>query len=258
MLEYVSQKGDIMQNLIYNNDKYSKIFEYKPDVLIKYSRLDVSSWKKLASKNLQYLNLPIEIAKLSNEEYSKFKYCKSKVYLPKLINYETLFNENYTKNLSTREILLLLRKNLLIIKYLHKNGVIHGDLFSHNIMINKDLDLCLIDFDASIIDNVISEENVYYEDLVLDKTKISLTRACDKTDILDLYMYYLIYGNFKKGEIERTDVTKLGLSNALEKEIMAYINHDIRPNYNCYFLSLVNELLKMGYESKVLEKRIVH
>ena len=247
-----------MQNLVYNNDKYSNIFEYSPKVLMKYSRLPIYNWQILVSKNLKYLNIPIEVNELSKDEENKFRDYKSKVFLPKLIGFQTLFNETYTQNLSTKDILLLLRKNLIILRYLHKNGVIHGDLFSHNIMINSDLELCLIDFDASIIDSNIPEENVYYEELILDKSKISLTRAGDKTDILDLYMYYLIHGDFKKGDIEISDISKLGLKKDLEKEIQAYVSRDTKPNLNCYFLDIVDEFLKIGYESKVLEKRITH
>ena len=54
---------------------------------------------------------------------------------------------------------------------MHEKNIYHGDLYSKNIMINNDLDISFIDFDSAIIDNIVSEENVYCNDYLSHEEK---------------------------------------------------------------------------------------
>ena len=138
---------------------------------------------------------------------------------------------------------------------MHRIQVFHTDLFGDNIMINRDFDIKFIDLDQMIIDKYISEENVFFEDDITFNEKKSLSRIQDKVDILNLYMYYLINGNFKKSISINSNVNTLDIPNNIKKEINAYIIGDIEPTSNYYFIDIIDELLRIGYESRVLSLR---
>ena len=148
-----------------------------------------------------------------------------------------------------------LRDILLKIRSMHRKQVFHTDLFGDNIMINRDFDIKFIDLDQMIVDKFISEENVFFEDDITFNEKKSLSRIQDKVDILNLYMYYLINGNFKKSISINSNVNTLDIPNNIKKEINAYIIGDIEPTSNYYFIDIIDELLKIGYESRVLSLR---
>ena len=244
-----------MENLKYNDDVYDRIFIKDKDFLIKYSMIPKEVWECLLSKNIDFLNNPIKIAHLKEQELKHFPNYKSKILLPFLNGYETLTNEEFTKNLNTEDILKQLREILLKIKNMHKKQVFHTDLFGDNIMINTDFDIKFIDLDQMIVDKYISEENVFYEDDITFNEKKSLSRIQDKVDILNIYMYYLINGNFKKSISIDSNVNVLGMPDNIEKEINAYIVGEAEPSSNYYFIDMIDELLKIGYESRVLSLR---
>ena len=68
-------------------------------------------------------------------------------------------------------------------------------------------------------------------------------------------MYYLINGNFKKSISIDSNVNVLGMPDNIEKEINAYIVGEAEPSSNYYFIDMIDELLKIGYESRVLSLR---
>ena len=247
-----------MENITYRGQTYTNIYKYTPDILLKYSKLSIELWNELIIKKLKYLNTPEKIEEIPKDEKNIYYGYNSIVYLPYLKNYSTLYNEQFTIGMSTKEILLLLKKNLQIIKDMHKNNVIHADLYPDNIMINKDLDIQFIDLDYSVInDNDIPYENVYYSYEIPYKSKRSLTRIQDKIDILDIYMYYLVNGNFKREENIATDISSLNLQKYIKEEINSYINNKRNPNRNYYFIDIVDELISTDFTSPILEKRKV-
>ena len=244
-----------MENLIYNGDKYDRIFLKDKSILIKYSMIPSNIWKIVQNKNLDFLNIPTDIFELKKEDLKQFPNYKSKIYLPNLYEYETLFNEKFTENLNTEEILKQLRDVLLKIKRMHELEVIHTDLFSDNIMIDKNFDIKFIDLDQMIVDNFISEENIFFEDDISFEEKKKLSIIQDKVDILNLYMYYLIRGNFKKSISLDSDVSKIYMPKNISDEINAYINGFIEPSTNYYFIDMIDELIKVGYTSPILSLR---
>ena len=244
-----------MENLKYNEETYDRIFVKDNNFLIKYSMIPKEVWMSLLSKNIDFINNPLKIAKLKEQELKYFPNYKSKILLPFLNGYETLTKEQFTKNFNTEDILKQLRDILLKIRSMHRKQVFHTDLFGDNIMINRDFDIKFIDLDQMIIDKYISEENVFFEDDITFNEKKSLSRIQDKVDILNLYMYYLINGNFKKSISINSNVNTLDIPNNIKKEINAYIIGDIEPTSNYYFIDIIDELLKIGYESRVLSLR---
>lgn len=246
-----------MDNLEYRNHTYKNIFKYSDDILIKYSSLDYNLWNELNKKHLSYINNPIKVEEVTKEEKKLYR-CNSKVYLPFLKDYKTFYYETFTKNLSTKEILMLMKKNLLILKTMHSNNVIHTDIHSDNLMINKDLNIKFIDFDYAIINN----EPIPLEDEFLSKREYMIKRAVkrnlDKVDILDMYMYYLVNGDFRKDITSFTNIESLKLQKYIKEEINTYISLKRKPNRNYYFIDIINELISSGFESNVLELRKVN
>lgn len=84
------------------------------------------------------------------------------------------------KDLNTKEVLCLYKKMANLLKQMHNNGIIHSDINATNIMINEDLDIKFIDFDASIIDNYISRENIYSDENLSKNEIISNSIIDDK------------------------------------------------------------------------------
>ena len=204
---------------------------------------------------MDFINIPNIFFELSIEDKYKFPNYKSKIVLPFLSGYKTLYNENFTLKYNSHDLLLQLRDVLNKIKFMHKNEVFHTDLSSDNIMINKDFDIKFIDLDQMVFGKFISEENILFEDDIKFNEKKILSRIRDKVDILNLYMYYLINGNFKKSIIEDTNVINSNLPDNIKREINAYIVGDIKPSGNYYFSDIVDELIRSGFESNILSLR---
>ena len=159
-----------MQNIVYNGNTYKRIFIKDENTLIKISSLDVKDWKYLKEKSLVFLNTPTKISKLSFQEKFYFPNSKSKIEIPYLRNYQTLYN--FQNKLDLKQVLFLFKRILTLVKEMHQNNIIHSDLFASNIMVNNSLDISFIDFDQSIINNKVSIDNVYYEeDIALDEKK---------------------------------------------------------------------------------------
>ena len=81
-----------MQNIVYNGNTYKRIFIKDENTLIKISSLDVKEWKYLKEKSLVFLNTPTKIARLNPKEKKYFPTANSKIALPYLNNYQTLYN----------------------------------------------------------------------------------------------------------------------------------------------------------------------
>ena len=117
-----------------------------------------------------------------------------------------------------------------------------------------DLNISFIDFDASIVDNIVSEENTYCIDyLSLEEKKIN-TAIEDKKSIFMLLCYYLVNNNFDVDISYRIDIDKLILPKYLSSEIKSYIN-DRTPNYNYYYTDIIDELLSYEYNNKINVKK---
>ena len=232
-----------MKNIIYNNCCYSRIFIKDNNTLIKFSALDVNNWQDLNQKSLSFLNTPTKIAKLSLQEHFYFPSSKSKIEIPYLNNYQTLYNLN--NNLNLKEVLYLFKRILTLVKKMHLNNIIHSDLFASNIMINNSLDISFIDFDQAIINNNISCENIYYEDCLSLKEKKRLAMIDDKLDILSILLYYLIYGNYQKDINFSIDINNLVLPNILQRELASYLDGKQEPQTNYYFEDIIDELVSL-------------
>lgn len=239
-----------MKNLCINGEVFPRIFIKNENTLVKYSMVRKCAWNKLQSKNIDFINTPIRVEYLNKKEKEKYSNYNSKIHLPILKDYETLLNSKYVKNLDTESILLLYKKNVNLLKSIHNSDIAHGDLSCENIMINKDFNINFIDFEASVIDKYISEENIYYyydDTSLLEKTKNTIVE--DKLNLFSIYLSYLIIGRFKKYIDRYISLAPLALDYKVVKEIHSYINKDIEPAKNYYFEDIVDDLLKKGYES---------
>lgn len=236
----------VVDNQVYNN------LIRKYNTILKYSFQSIEAWEKLCKKNLPYVNNPIRYEKLSIIEKKIHKFCISKIEIPYLKDYFMLYNNPFIKYLNDIEILTLLKQMLLSLQDMHKNGVYHGDIFSKNIMMDKEMNFSFIDLDASIIDNIISQDNTYYEDKVSLEEKKSMTIDDDKIGIVKMFLYYFINGNFNSGISYDINIKNLGLPHYLEREINWFINGSI--DIDDYFIETTEELINIGYEKPKQKK----
>ena len=232
-----------MQNIVYNGNTYKRIFIKDENTLIKISSLDVKDWKYLKEKSLVFLNTPTKISKLSFQEKFYFPNSKSKIEIPYLSNYQTLYN--FQNKLDLKQVLCLFKRILTLVKEMHQNNIIHSDLFASNIMVNNSLDISFIDFDQSIINNQISIDNIYYEDCISLNEKKKLATIDDKLDILSILLYYLIYGNYQKDINFNLDVKDLVLPNILQRELVSYLDRKQEIKRDYYFEDIIDELVSL-------------
>lgn len=244
-----------MQNLKIHETTYSKIFTLDDGTLVKYSLVKKSAWETLKAKNISFVNNPTKILSLTSEEKKKYPFCKSKIFLPFLTEYKTLHSEKVTKKFNTEEIIQLIEKIIILIKYLHTNNICHGDIHSENIMINKSLNINFIDLEAMIIDNYISPENTYYDDEETFENKKKLTIIDDKLSLLSLLLYYLSNGTFHNQMYDYIELEDLNFPKSIKQELSSYQLKAQEPKSNYYFEDILTELLKKGYEApKLLER----
>ena len=232
-----------MQNIVYNGNTYKRIFIKDENTLIKISSLDVKDWKYLKEKSLVFLNTPTKIAGLNPKEKKYFPTANSKIALPYLNSYQTLYN--FQNQLDLKQVLLLFKRILNLTKEMHQNNIIHSDLFASNIMVNNSLDISFIDFDQSIINNHVSCENIYYEDCISLNEKKRLAMIDDKLDVLAILLYYLIYGNYQKDINFNLDVKDLVLPNILQRELVSYLDRKQEIKRDYYFEDIIDELASL-------------
>ena len=232
-----------MQNIVYNGNTYKRIFIKDENTLIKISSLDVKDWKYLKEKSLVFLNTPTKIAGLNPKEKKYFPTANSKIALPYLNSYQTLYN--FQNQLDLKQVLLLFKRILNLTKEMHQNNIIHSDLYASNIMINNSLDISFIDFDQAIINNHVSCENIYYEDCISLKEKKRLATIDDKLDVLAILLYYLIYGNYQKDINFNLDLKDLVLPNILQRELVSYLDRKQEPKRDYYFEDIIDELVSL-------------
>ena len=232
-----------MQNIFYNGNTYKRIFIKDENTLIKISSLVVKDWKYLKEKSLVFLNTPTKIAGLNPKEKKYFPTANSKIALPYLNSYQTLYN--FQNQLDLKQVLLLFKRILNLTKEMHQNNIIHSDLYASNIMINNSLDISFIDFDQAIINNHVSCENIYYEDCISLKEKKRLATIDDKLDVLAILLYYLIYGNYQKDINFNLDLKDLVLPNILQRELVSYLDRKQEPKRDYYFEDIIDELVSL-------------
>ena len=232
-----------MQNIVYNGSTYKRIFIKDENTLIKFSSLDIKNWKYLKEKSLVFLNTPTKIAGLNPKEKKYFPTANSKIALPYLNSYQTLYN--FQNKLDLKQVLLLFRRILNLTKEMHQNNIIHSDLYASNIMVNNSLDISFIDFDQSIINNHVSCENIYYEDCISLKEKKKLAMIDDKLDVLAILLYYLIYGNYQKDINFNLDLKDLVLPNILQRELISYLDRKQEIKRDYYFEDIIDELASL-------------
>ena len=232
-----------MQNIVYNGSTYKRIFIKDENTLIKISSLDVKDWQYLKEKSLVFLNTPTKIAGLNPKEKKYFPTANSKIALPYLNSYQTLYN--FQNKLDLKQVLLLFKRILNLTKEMHQNNIIHSDLYASNIMINNSLDISFIDFDQAIINNHVSCENIYYEDCISLKEKKRLATIDDKLDVLAILLYYLIYGNYQKDINFNLDLKDLVLPNILQRELVSYLDRKQEIKRDYYFEDIIDELVSL-------------
>ncbi len=254
-----------MEKLFYNGNEYDRIFIWGEDYFLKYSPVEIAAWNLFKDKNLSFVNIPKDVYKLNDNEKNNqlFINCKSKIVLPVLKGYKTLDTEQFTCYISDEEFLKLWKRNILLLKEMHNSDIIHGDIYSKNIMINNDLDIQFIDFDALIIENMVSNEHCFDEEhYSIDSIK-QYGRYEDKTSLMGMYLSYLCYGKFSSNIVALdnffSNLHFLGFSEEMEMELISYIIKDKKIIDNYYFEDMVDELIKMGYERKYVKKHnLIH
>lgn len=232
-----------MQNIVYNGSTYKRIFIKDENTLIKFSSLDIKDWKYLKEKSLVFLNTPTKIAGLNPKEKKYFPTANSKIALPYLNSYQTLYN--FQSKLDLKQVLFLFKRILNLTKEMHQNNIIHSDLYASNIMVNNSLDISFIDFDQAIINNHVSCENIYYEDCISLKEKKRLAMIDDKLDVLAILLYYLIYGNYQKDINFNLDLKDLVLPNILQRELISYLDRKQEIKREYYFEDIIDELVSL-------------
>lgn len=244
-----------MGNIIYNGIKYNRVFLNDDNTIIKFSPMDIEGWNLLKQKDLPFLNTPLAYRKINDKERKRFFNCLSKIKLEFLKDYITLSNLN-VNNLTKKEVLNLLKRLLSLIKIMHNNNVIHSDLNPDNIMINNNLDFQIIDLDSSIVDEFVSDDNIYKDEESSLEEKIIESINDDKLDILCLLIYYLINDTFKGRDIRSLSNSNcLILPKDLKKEIDSYLSLKRQFTRYYYFEDIIDELEKIDIEKNTKVKR---
>lgn len=246
--------GDSMENIVVDNIVYDRIFRYDNNSIFKISSLSLDACKSLQEKNLSFVNTPIGYRTLTDDEdilYNKDEYAnyQSVIILPFLTEYKTLYEQKFTEQFDTTDLLKLLRKNLELLSKLHKNDIYHGDIFSENIMINRNLDINFIDLDAAIIDDFISVENEYFSTKIdIEQAKYE-TKISDKLNLLDTYFTSLYCGRFM--DFNYYCIRDMSLLEENEKAMIEFRRgENISDDY--YFLDFIDDLLEQGYEAPAI------
>ena len=223
-----------------NNRIYSNIFIKNKNILTKYSSLNGYIWKALCSKPLDFICKPKTF-----RSYEKgFKYLDTTYYsiveFKLLDGYKTLYSDTYTNDMTDSQILKLLYKNMLMLKKMHECGVIHSDICSKNIMINKNYDIKIIDFDNSVVDDFCSIDNNFnnFSNSLSRIKELSIEQ--DKKDLMKMYLYRVIYGSFSGECVENIDNDY--------KQVMMELINTIRSNgtdidRDYYFLDVIQDLI---------------
>lgn len=245
-----------MKNLQIHGETYVKVYKKDSNNLLKYSKVTKEAWENLISKNLNFINAPTEVLELTKEEQEEHKHSKSKITIPFLKSYESLNYATNINKLNTKELLLLTKKMIKLVKKLHRNDVSHGDIHSKNLMINNNLNIIFIDLEAMITGNYISPENIYYANSNLStRQKKENSIKDDKLALLSLLLYYLSYGTYKGQMNDYIELRKLSLPKQIEREISSYQLLFQIPSKSYYFEDIIEELLKQGYEAPKLYNR---
>ncbi|MEG2351138.1 MAG: hypothetical protein RSA10_03055 [Bacilli bacterium] len=239
-----------------NDTEYSRLFIINQDSLLKFNPNNCLFWEKLCLKKLDHANLPTEILELTKNEKEIYKLCNSKVVVPFLKGSVSLSEENFTRGYNSVNILNILKETLLILESYHKNGVFHGDIIPENIMINKDIDLNFIDFEAAIVDDVVPEFNTYYyDDITLDK-KIDLNKYEDKMNVLTMFLNYLRFGKFTWNASEmkyyKNIIWSIGLPKDVNEELVSYVTDNRNLPRDYYFHDIIDYLVGQNYESPMI------
>lgn len=229
-----------MKNLKIDEYIYGRIYIKDKNTLVKYSILPCDIWYNLQKKNLDFINAPTSVYSLSKEEKDKYRMCKSKIEIPWLRGYHTLYDCKFLNNLTTKELLELLKTNLLLLKKLHENGIVHCDIHAKNIMINKNLDINFIDFDNSIIDDYISPSNIFHNNEMSLSQNKEKSITYDKEDIITPYLSYIskllpkpIYAELCNYFISKSTLSTLPI--------------------DYYFLDILDDLIACNYESPLIK-----
>ncbi len=243
-----------MENLIIEGKKYNKIYRVDKDTIIKLSQNIPHSWNYLKRKDLNFTD---EVTKISipKEDYKK-KYPRIKCFVAmKYFNdYHKSSQVLNNSNMSDKEILYLLKTQMSLVKTIHKNNIIHGDITPSNILLNKNNDMKIIDFEEMIANNHISSstKEEYEED---EETIKELLKSQDKINTLNAYMYYLCTGSMYETVESQYDTCfdkesafKNKISNTLLKELTEYQREDkIVPN-EYYFEDIISEIEAINKE----------
>lgn len=253
-----------MKNVIYNDITYDRLYYKDEKSLTKVSVIPEEIWTKFCEKKLEHVNSPIEYRNITEEDrkiysidkgYTLYEK-KSIITLPYLNGYKTLYQTKFEDSYTTEDILLLLKKNLEILKNIHQKGISHSDIQPHNIMINQNKDIEFIDFDSLIIDDYISDENVFFEEDDKLEEKIKRTKIMDKVELFDLYFSYLARGNFKNsGKFKISDLELDGI----HKQAIYDFHHDKNTPEDYYYFDFIDDLISEEYQAPVVyAKNLFH
>lgn len=253
-----------MKKLKYDGFEYSNLLHKNEKELLKISALPAEVWKTFCDKNLKFANSPIEYRNLTEEEIEKcnktlscIRTYRSVITLPYLKDYKTLYDTVFDGTFTTKDILQLLKKNMNILKDIHKNEVTHGDIHTSNIMINQNHDIEFIDFDSGTVNKYISEENHFIFDFFEHTTKeqIKATLCDDKISLLVIYLSYLSRGHFKKDQVLTDDLS----FDKTHRKALQDIMKEKDTNDNYYYLDFIDSLISTDYQSPIVySKNIRH
>ncbi|MFI3307883.1 MAG: hypothetical protein R3Y21_04875 [Mycoplasmatota bacterium] len=201
-------------DFIKNGINYPNIRRCK-NILFKKTTLCKESWQYIKKQNFSFVVNPITI-----EEQI--------ITLPYLSDHQSLYDSK--RDFSTKAIYILLIRQLKYLISLHKKGIIHGDIFSLNIMVDEVLNLKLIDFDYSIVKGKIPEENIYFYDEISNEEKIELTKKNDIKDTLLTYLYFLANNSFSDDIVDFIDFKALQIDENLKNKLKLFFEKGILPD----------------------------
>ncbi len=148
-------------------------------------------------------------------------------------------------NFNELEIYTLLLRQLRYLQILNKKNIIHGDIYPLNVLYKKYEGIKLIDFDLSIVNDIVSKDNIYAEDnLNLEDLKyISIND--DKRDTLRMYFYYLINKKFNNETCYDVDISSLNIDYDIKEKIQMFLDEVIDIDQDDYFIDDILSIVKV-------------
>lgn len=246
--------GDFFNDVNLFSKDSSFLYKYTSDLLLKLVPNSFNYYNSLSSslRLCDDCNRPVKVFFVDSSvlvERGLENGCA--IFIPLLNDYINIGDSSMFNNLNTLDLLLLLRRLMTGLRRFHNNGVFHGDISGANILFNSDSEYRFIDFDQGVVNDNVSNWNVYIDDFTDVDDIIEATMKTDKIDLLLMFLKRFlgisVFDDFSESRLKfllfPTDINDL---------IFNYISTRNIP-FDYYFDDVIDYLISIKYESPFMK-----